>query len=61
MKERKHIDIKYDLVRQAYENGLIPFQYISTGNMMADIITKALPTERHWIRLAGIGLFFKIG
>jgi len=56
----KHIDIKYHFVRQAYENGLITVHYISTNNMTADIMTKALPTERHWIHLKGIGLSFQI-
>ena len=56
----KHIDIKYHFDQQAYENGPITVQYISTSNMTADIMTKTLPTECHWIHLAGMGLSFKI-
>ena len=52
----KHIDIRYHFVREAAERGLIAIDYVPTANMRADILTKALPRERHWEHLRGLGL-----
>ena len=38
----KHIDIRYHFVRDQTLRGTIKFQYCSTENMLADILTKSL-------------------
>lgn len=52
----KHIDIKYHFVQEAHEKGLINVKYVPTEDMTADIMTKALPLERHWKHMEGMGL-----
>ena len=42
----KHIDVKYNFIREAVENGVIEIKYCSTQNQMADIFTKALSKEK---------------
>ncbi|CAK9804031.1 Retrovirus-related Pol polyprotein from transposon TNT 1-94 [Anthophora plagiata] len=39
----KHIDIRYHYTREMRENGEIDTQYISTNEMIADMLTKSLP------------------
>jgi hypothetical protein len=43
----KHIDVQHHFVRKRVENGEIPFEYCSIEDMVADVLTKALPKERH--------------
>ena len=38
----KHIDIKYNFVRDVVANGEITLQYIPTYEMIADLFTKAI-------------------
>lgn len=45
-KRSKHIDIKYHFSREQVENNIIKLIYVSTGNQLADILTKPLPTVR---------------
>lgn len=45
-KRTKHIDVRYHFIREAYENKLFCLEYINTKNMIADVLTKALPTQR---------------
>jgi hypothetical protein len=52
----KHIDIRYHFVRLAKHEGIIDIQYISTNDMTADILTKALPRDRHLLHMVGMGL-----
>ena len=52
----KHIDIRYHFVREAIGNGLITLEYVPTADMRADIMTKALPRERHWEHMYGVGM-----
>ena len=42
----KHIDIKYDYVRDATEKGQVRLEYCPSEIMLADIFTKALPKIR---------------
>lgn len=45
----KHIDIRHHFVRERVDSGDIIIKPISTDQMTADIMTKALPREKHSI------------
>jgi hypothetical protein len=42
----KHIDIRHHFVREAIENDIVRIEYISTTDMTADSLTKALVREK---------------
>lgn len=44
-KRTKHIDVKYNFIREKVELGIIKIQYVSSKNQLADILTKALPAQ----------------
>jgi hypothetical protein len=52
----KHIDIRFHVIRDAIQNGLIRLEYVRTHEMTADILTKALPREPHQQHVAGMGM-----
>lgn len=52
----KHIDIKYHFVRQSVCEGLLKLTHVPTQQMVADIMTKALPRSSHERCLKGLGL-----
>jgi hypothetical protein len=39
----KHIDLKYHFVKDHVQMGIIKLQYVPTGDMVADMLTKLLP------------------
>uniref|UniRef100_H3H9M0 Uncharacterized protein n=1 Tax=Phytophthora ramorum TaxID=164328 RepID=H3H9M0_PHYRM len=41
-KRTKHIDIRYHFVREKVEDGQVVLQYVSTTDMLADMMTKAI-------------------
>uniref|UniRef100_H3G5X1 Copia protein n=1 Tax=Phytophthora ramorum TaxID=164328 RepID=H3G5X1_PHYRM len=50
-KRTKHIDIRYHFVSEKVEDGQVVLQYVSTTDMLADIMTKAIPaTQFHVLR-----------
>ena len=51
-KRTKHIDIQHHYVREQVAAGTVVSHYISTDDMLADVLTKPLAAERH-NRLAG--------
>lgn len=46
-KRSKHIDIKYHFTRELVEHKEIVLKYLETEEMLADILTKALPKIKH--------------
>jgi hypothetical protein len=55
-KRTKHIDIKYHFIRDCCQKGLVELVYLPTGQMVADILTKSLPREKHELHAKGMGL-----
>ena len=52
----KHIDVQYHFVRERVELKELSFSYVSTKDMVADALTKALP-EALFVRCrAGMGI-----
>ena len=50
----KHIDVKYHYIRGMVETGIMKVDYVSTGDMVADTLTKALPRpsfEKHCLAM----------
>ena len=58
-KRSKHIDIKYHWLREhTYENGTVELVHCATGDMVADVMTKALDGplhEKHAVNATGFG------
>jgi hypothetical protein len=42
----KHIGIKYHFIREQVSNGVVELKYCPTEEMVADMLTKALPRNR---------------
>jgi ATP sulfurylase len=42
----KHINVQHHFVRERVENGEIIFEYCSIEDMVANVLTKALPEEQ---------------
>jgi hypothetical protein len=52
----KHIEIRYHYVRDMWEQGKIELLYEPTATMTADVLTKALPKDRHWLHVEHMGI-----
>ena len=52
----KHIDIRYHFIRDTLAAGEIVLQYLPTADMVADIMTKPLPREKHEKHSGAMGL-----
>lgn len=52
----KHIDIKYHFCRECDNNNIVKVKYMSTINMVADLLTKALNSSKHhnFLKLMGM-------
>jgi hypothetical protein len=52
----KHIDIGFHDSRELHAQGIVKFDYVSTDENLADIMTKALASECHQRLVANMGL-----
>jgi hypothetical protein len=52
----KHIDIQHHFVREHVSNGTVVFQFITTDDMAADVLTKPLTREKHQRMIEMIGI-----
>jgi hypothetical protein len=52
----KHIDVRYHWIRWVVEQGAIKLIYCPTDDMVADVLTKALPSAKVKHFAAGLGL-----
>lgn len=43
----KHIDIQYHFIREKVEGGIVKLEFCPTQKMVADVLTKAIPSEKH--------------
>ena len=52
----KHIDVQHHFVREQVASGVVTFKFIGTELMAADVLTKALATNKHqdMIHLMGV-------
>lgn len=42
----KHIDIKYNFVRENVAKNVVVIKYVESSNQLADFLTKALPVQK---------------
>ena len=52
----KHVDVKYMFVKDHVKMGTVKLQFIATGEMKADMFTKALDKTKHLYHMHGIGM-----
>lgn len=46
-KRTKHIDIKYQFIKQCYHENQFKLEFVPTEEQLADYLTKALPRDKH--------------
>ena len=52
----KHIDVRYHFVREQISRNTVEVQYCPTGDMTADIFTKALGSIKHAKFMESLGM-----
>ena len=54
----KHVDTQFHFTREKIQSTEIAIHYIPTSDMTADILTKALPRDKHYYCLHRLGMSF---
>lgn len=52
----KHIDVQHHFIRQQVACDAVTLQYCPTAEMWADVLTKALPRDKHMVCVQALGL-----
>nr|GEW13745.1 retrovirus-related Pol polyprotein from transposon TNT 1-94 [Tanacetum cinerariifolium] len=52
----KHIDVRYHIIKEQLENGIVELYFVRTEYQLADIFTKPLPEERFKFLIEKIGM-----
>ncbi|GKC37354.1 hypothetical protein Tco_1049738 [Tanacetum coccineum] len=52
----KHIDIRYHIIKEQVENGVVELYFVDTEYQLADIFTKALRRERLQFLIDKLGM-----
>ena len=52
----KHVDIQFHYTRELVRKGRIQLEYLSTKDMVADVLTKSLPRVQHSALTSSMGL-----
>lgn len=52
----KHIDVIYHFVREHVESQDVLFEYVSTQDMVADVLTKPVPKAKHELCCNELGM-----
>jgi hypothetical protein len=52
----KHIDVQHHFVRECVKNNSISLSYVPTTEMAADMLTKALPRDKHHHCVSLVGM-----
>nr|GEX04265.1 hypothetical protein [Tanacetum cinerariifolium] len=52
----KHIDVRYNFIKEQLENGIMELYFVQTEYQMADIFTKPLPRERFNFLIKKLGM-----
>lgn len=52
----KHVDIKIHFVRDLLRKGLVNIEFLESKQMIADVLTKLLPFNKHKFCIEGLGL-----
>lgn len=52
----KHIEIDYHFIREKIQEGLIQAEHISSGEQLADVLTKGLGIQQHEYLISKLGV-----
>jgi hypothetical protein len=52
----KHIDVHHHFVRERVARGEVAFGWVPTMEMTADVFTKSLPAQMHWVCCKHMGV-----
>ncbi|GJV29900.1 retrovirus-related pol polyprotein from transposon TNT 1-94 [Tanacetum coccineum] len=52
----KHIDVRYNFIKEQVENGIVELYFVRTEYQLADIFTKNLPRERFNFMIEKLGM-----
>ncbi|GKA59565.1 hypothetical protein Tco_0758878 [Tanacetum coccineum] len=52
----KHIDVRYNFIKEQVDNGVVELYFVRTEYQLADIFTKVLPQERFNFLVEKLGM-----